>query len=81
MGLDIRTPIGLMFSVFGLLLTIYGAVSDKRIYQASLGLNINFGWGLVLLTFGVVMLLLGSRGSRKMQSGHTPAETQPRRGH
>ena len=63
MGLDIRLPIGLMFTLFGLLLVVYGAVSDKSIYQRSLGLNVNLGWGVVLLIFGVVMLVLGRRSS------------------
>jgi uncharacterized membrane protein len=61
MGLDIRTPIGLMFSVFGIILTVYGLGSDRGIYARSLGININLGWGLVLLVFGAVMLLLGMR--------------------
>lgn len=59
MGLDIRVPIGLMFSVFGLLLTSFGALSNRAIYRASLGINVNVIWGLVLLAFGVVMLMLG----------------------
>ena len=63
MGLDIRLPIGLMFTLFGLLLVVYGFVSDKAIYQRSLGLNVNLGWGVVLLIFGVVMLLLGRRAA------------------
>ena len=63
MGLDIRLPIGLMFTLFGLLLVVYGAVSDKAIYQRSLGLNVNLGWGVVLLIFGVVMLVLGRRAA------------------
>ncbi len=63
MGLDIRLPIGLMFSLFGLLLVVYGAVGDKSIYQRSLGMNVNLGWGAVLLIFGVVMLVLGRRAS------------------
>ena len=29
MGLDIRLPIGLLFSIFGLLLIGYGALGDK----------------------------------------------------
>ncbi len=61
MGLDIRMPIGLMFSVFGLLLTIFGALSDRAIYDKSLGININVTWGIVLLVFGAVMLLLARR--------------------
>ena len=64
MGLDIRIPIGLMFSILGGLLTIYGLVSDKTIYQRSLGINVNLGWGLVMLAFGVIMLILGRRGIR-----------------
>jgi hypothetical protein len=64
MGLDIRLPIGAMFSVFGLLLVVYGFISDKAIYQRSLGLNVNLEWGAVLLIFGFVMLLLGRRGTK-----------------
>jgi len=64
MGLDIRLPIGLLFSVVGALLVGYGALSNKAIYQRSLGLNINLLWGLVLLIFGVTMLVLGYRGTK-----------------
>jgi hypothetical protein len=63
MGLDIRLPIGGMFTLFGLLLVVYGFVSDKAIYQRSLGMNVNLGWGAVLLIFGVVMLVLGRRST------------------
>lgn len=63
--LDIRIPIGLLFSVLGLILAIFGAVSGRELYQRSLGINVNFGWGLVLLAFGIVMLLLGRRGMRR----------------
>ncbi len=65
MGLDIRMPIGLMFAVFGLLLTLYGLLSSPEIYLVSLGININLVWGLVLLGFGVFMLLLGRNASRR----------------
>ena len=56
MNLDLRLPIGLMFSAFGILLTGYGFVSDRAIYARSLGINVNLWWGLVLLGFGLVML-------------------------
>jgi hypothetical protein len=60
MGLDIRTPIGLMFGIFGVLLTGYGlATRGSAIYERSLGHNINLEWGIVLLLFGGVMLWLG----------------------
>ena len=61
MGLDIRVPIGLMFALLGVLLSGYGLVSDRAIYAKSLGMNVNLGWGLVLLAFGIVMLLLARR--------------------
>jgi hypothetical protein len=65
MRLDVRLPIGLMFSIFGVLLTVFGALSDKAIYeQHSLGINLNLGWGLVLLAFGLIMLWLVRRGRR-----------------
>jgi hypothetical protein len=56
MNLDLRLPIGLMFSAFGVMLTGYGFVSDRAIYARSLGINVNLWWGLVLLGFGLVML-------------------------
>jgi hypothetical protein len=65
MDLDVRLPIGLMFSVFGLLLAGFGLVSDPQIYAAhSLGINVNLDWGLVLLAFGATMLLIALRARR-----------------
>ena len=61
MGLDIRLPIGLMFTILGLLLAGYGLLGDKTIYQRALGININLWWGLVMLLFGLVMLALGRK--------------------
>ena len=61
MGLDIRLPIGFLFSIFGLLLLFFGALSDKAIYERSLGININLEWGVVMLVFGLIMLFLGRR--------------------
>jgi hypothetical protein len=63
MGLDIRLPIGGLFSILGGLLTGYGLVSDRGIYVRSLGINVNLWWGLALLVFGVVMIVLGRKGS------------------
>ena len=64
MNLDIRVPIGLLFSLLGVILVIYGLVSDPAVYRHSLGLNVNLGWGLVVLAFGIVALVLGRRASR-----------------
>jgi hypothetical protein len=59
MGLDIRLPIGMMFTLLGVLLAGYGAATNSDdIYKVSLGLNINLIWGGVLFVFGAIMLVL-----------------------
>lgn len=60
MGLDIKIPIGLMFAILGVMLTIFGIAtgSDVELYQKSLGININLWTGLFMLFFGVMMLIL-----------------------
>jgi hypothetical protein len=65
-GIDIRLPIGLVFSLIGILMTAFGAASNSAIYQRSLGINVNLYWGLVLLAFGVIMVGLGRRGMKKL---------------
>lgn len=62
MGLDIRWPIGLMFSLIGVLLTITGIANGPS--DRSLGINIDLIWGAVLLVFGVLMIL-GAVSGRK----------------
>lgn len=70
MGLDIRWPIGLMFSLLGVMLVIYGAATQgKDIYNASLGINVNLYWGVLLLVFGGWMLLMAWRGSKQPPAG------------
>jgi len=65
MGLDLRWPIGLMFTLIGLLLAGFGAMTrgNAELYQGSLGININLRWGLVLLVFGLFMLIMAWRGA------------------
>jgi hypothetical protein len=53
---DIRLPLGVMFSVLGLLLVGFGLFSDPSIYKRSLGINVNVKWGCVLFIFGALML-------------------------
>lgn len=69
MSLDIRYPIGWMFSLFGVILAVFGLLGDKQIYARSLGVNINLDAGVGLLAFGIVMLLLAWRGSAKAKAG------------
>lgn len=60
---DIRFPIGLMFVIMGIIITIFGVAtgSDSVMYQKSLGMNVNLIMGLVMLVFGGIMLFFAIR--------------------
>jgi hypothetical protein len=84
MSLDLRIPMGLMFTFTGLILTVFGIRTngDAELYAKSLGINANLWWGLVLLVFGVTMFLLGRRGQAKLAKEPPQLEDgAPRRGH
>ena len=65
MDLDIRMPIGALFSIFGVILAAYGFLSDPVIYQRSLGLNVNLIWGSVMLVTGAILLYFSHRAGAK----------------
>ena len=67
MGLDIKIPIGLMFSILGVILTIHGLLTggNTEMYEQSLGHNINLWSGLLMLVFGAFMLLTSSLVKKK----------------
>ncbi|MGD0097964.1 MAG: hypothetical protein ABSB60_15855 [Terracidiphilus sp.] len=85
MILDLRVPLGLMFTLVGLILTVFGITTngDTALYARSLGINANLWWGLVLLIFGLTMLLLGRLGQKHLKDAlPEPAEEdRTRRGH
>lgn len=64
MGLDLRWPIGLMFSLVGALLFGNGLLTGPS--AKALGINVNLWWGLVLLTFGLLMAFSAWRAGKKM---------------
>jgi len=68
MGLDIRLPIGIIFSIYGAVLIIYGAVADPSIFVSSLGVNIDMWWGAAMLVFGLIMWTLAFRASHRKSS-------------
>jgi hypothetical protein len=66
MGLDLRLPLGLMFSLIGLILLGYGLLTwGSTQYALSLGINVNLAWGAVMLVFGATMFLLGWRARKQ----------------
>jgi hypothetical protein len=60
---DIRIPIGLMFSIIGILISVFGlaTISDTEMYQKSLGINVNLIMGVLMLVFGLIMLYLSQK--------------------
>ena len=69
-GLDIRAPIGGLFSLLGLMLVVYGLVAEDRNTNATTQTNVNLWWGLVMLAFGIVMLLLARRSMTHPAAPH-----------
>ncbi len=63
---DIRIPIGLMFSIVGVIISIYGifTISDTALYQKSLGVNVNLIMGFIMLIFGLIMLYFARKKKR-----------------
>ena len=60
---DIRIPIGLMFTILGILISVFGFVtmSNAEMYQKSLGFNVNILMGVLMLVFGLIMLYFAKR--------------------
>ena len=91
MRLDIRVPIGLLFIVLGIILVVFGVLSqfgllfDKEIYNRSLDINVNLWWGLAMLIFGGLMFFAGQRGTSSVRTteesleGKRLEETERRR--
>ena len=65
MRLDIRWPIGLMFSVLGSILALYGGFTLGKPGTAPSGIPVNLYWGLVMLAFGLLMLVGATRGKKE----------------
>ena len=71
--LDIRIPIGLMFSILGVILAVFGLFSNPHIYEVhSFGRNVNLGWGCVLLAFGLFMLTLAYVAGQRSKNRGDP---------
>lgn len=65
MNFDLRIPVGLMFTVFGLILAGVGILGGPELTAKSLGINMNLWWGLVQVIFGLWMLFMAFRGRHK----------------
>lgn len=52
-----------MFSIFGVLITVFGLVtkSEGGMYEKSLGINVNLIMGILMLVFGLAMLFFAMK--------------------
>jgi hypothetical protein len=64
--LDVRVPIAWLFLIFGAILAGYGLVQPQPVeLTASLSINLNRDWGLLMGLFGLLMAGLIKLDSKK----------------
>jgi hypothetical protein len=88
--LDIRLPIGMLFTVLGVILMGYGVatLNDPALYSRSDSVNVNLWWGIVMLAFGLGMLLsarfyggrLSARSADQTPEGRRTEDRERERG-
>jgi hypothetical protein len=65
-SLDIRWPIGFIFTIYGIILLTYGAASSQGIVVVNNdSLNVDLMWGGAFLIFGLFMGGLAIKASRR----------------
>jgi hypothetical protein len=57
MHLDLRYPIGLLLTLYGVILAIQGLIAGATV----LGLNVNLYWGAVMAVCGLAALYFARR--------------------
>jgi protein-S-isoprenylcysteine O-methyltransferase Ste14 len=77
---DIRIPIGALFLLLGVILTIYGVAtqSNVELYGRSENIVINLWWGIVMVVFGGAMLYFGLRAHGRPAESAAGVETEIR---
>jgi len=70
MNLDLRIPMGMMFSIAGAVLFAFGLATRTRaeLYSRSFGINVDLWWGLGLLMFGIILVGMGRRGQGRIEA-------------
>jgi hypothetical protein len=83
MNLDLRIPMGLMFTLDGMILTAFGLSTNgnAKLYAPSMGINVNLWWGVAVLAFGLTMLLLGRRNQKQLAKAASIEARPAQRGH
>jgi hypothetical protein len=65
--IDIRFPIGLLFTIIGGLLATYGLTTISRpdLYHKSLDINVNIWTGCIMGIFGLIMIVFARKGRER----------------
>lgn len=72
-GLDIRAPIGGLFTLLGLMLAVYGLAAGSRTASDIAPVtNVNLWWGITMLVFGVILLAMSRRVMRQPKTAVRP---------
>lgn len=73
MQLDLRIPMGLMFTMAGAILTAFGMATRENtgLYAKSLGVNVNLWCGAAVLLFGIALLFVGRRHQARLLGAQT----------
>lgn len=61
---DLRRPIGLLFTLLGLILFLYGAINPNVRAALDSGANVNVWCGLTFFVFGGCLLWLSFRAKK-----------------
>ena len=78
MDLDLRIPMGLLFTLVGAIMSVYGFFTrGSAIYERSDGMNINLIWGVIMLVFGITMYLLGRRSDKRPRAPQIEGAARP----
>jgi len=69
MNLDLRLPMGMMFSILGAVLLSFGLATRTRpeLYTRSFGIDANLWSGVALLIFGLIVVGMGRRGQGRIE--------------
>ncbi|MGO9269348.1 MAG: hypothetical protein ACLQOO_03655 [Terriglobia bacterium] len=63
-SLDIRWPIGFIFTIYGVILLAFGGLTNQGVVELPDGaLNVDLIWGGGFLVFGLLMAWLARRAS------------------
>jgi hypothetical protein len=68
MKLDLRYPLGMLFTAFGVLLVGYGLLRPQERAMIT-DVNVNLYAGVAMLAFGLIMLLLARRAGSREKPG------------